>query len=105
MSVSTRQNSPIISNSLATIAFIIHAGISLLSQRFHALVEYGYLYQSQINDIILAIMHPPILAGVLAPFVCMVRSTSYWQEFRNMLFLTISASMTISLLEMTGWPK
>ena len=98
-----RTTAPIISNSMAVSALVIHIAISMITIQVNAVIGSGYLNQDFIREAFSLIFSPIIVALMLTPIVVLARHTSFLPEFRTLLFLCIGADILITLLKMTGF--
>lgn len=93
---------PLISNTMAGIAFTIHIILSVINFNFTTLINGIGLHQSNINTLILAVIQPVLVATLVAPILCIVRHTDFLSEFRNILFLSVGLFVVHALADVAG---
>lgn len=93
---------PIISNTMATIAFFIHVILSVINFNFSALVNGIPLHQSNVSILIFVVIQPALVACLIAPVMSVVRHSDYFTEFRNILFITVGLYVVYALADMAG---
>lgn len=102
MSSQANHENPIISNSLISAAVLIHIAICVITIKFDAVLGSGYLDQSFVSNTFMMLFKPFALALLITPFVVLARHSSFWPEFRPLLFITIGADIFLTLWEMVG---
>jgi hypothetical protein len=93
---------PLISTTMAGIAFFIHVILSIINFNFTALVNDIPLHQSNVNTLIMAIIQPLAVAVIVAPVLSTIRNSDFITEFRNILFLAVGLFVVYALADMSG---
>lgn len=102
MSRLLHQNKPIVTNSLALAAFSIHIILNIADYSFYAWAHNIHAYADNFSRFMIDAFKPVVSAALIAPFVCLVRSTTIRGEFRNILFIAVSVSIVFSLLNLAS---
>ncbi len=103
MNTRTRvKHPPLISNTMAGIAFFIHVLLSVINFNFTALVNEIPLHQSNVNTLIFMVVQPVFVACLLAPLMSVIRHSDFITEFRNMLFVAVGLYVVYALADMAG---
>lgn len=103
MSTQINTRPPIISNSMAITALMIHIAICAITIKFDAVKNNGYLNQSFISDTFALIFTPITVALIITPIVVLARHSTFWKEFRTLLFVAIGGDIFLTLWQMTGF--